>query len=132
MQENSKPLMREGTPEQKKSAQGMYPYNVISFIDTLYTVLEGGIKLLHPFMPFITEELWQRLPRRYEFIYQSNDSPGNQVPSIMIASYPVFENQLHDPVAEAQYDLVISTVKAARSLLDSYGIKEEAKSIIPI
>jgi valyl-tRNA synthetase len=45
--------MREGTPKQKKSAQ-----------DTLYTALEGGLKLLHPFMPFVTEELWQRLPRR--------------------------------------------------------------------
>jgi len=45
--------MRDGTPEQKKSAQ-----------DTLYTALEGGLKLLHPYMPFVTEELWQRLPRR--------------------------------------------------------------------
>ncbi|CAG8780143.1 17420_t:CDS:2, partial [Racocetra fulgida] len=31
--------------------------------DTLYTCLEAGLKLLHPFMPFVTEELYQRLPR---------------------------------------------------------------------
>jgi valyl-tRNA synthetase len=30
----------------------------------LYTALEAGLRLLHPFMPFVTEELWQRLPQR--------------------------------------------------------------------
>ena len=41
---------------------------------TLVTVLETTLRLLHPFMPFITEELWQRLPHEGE--------------SIMIAPYP--------------------------------------------
>ncbi len=35
--------------------------------------LDTGLRLLHPFMPFVTEELWQRLPR-----------PGKQPPSIMV------------------------------------------------
>jgi valyl-tRNA synthetase len=83
-------------------------------------------------MPFITEELWQRLPRRYNFVYLSDGSPGNQVPSIMLAPYPVYENELHDPIAAAQYEQVIAAVKALRSLLDAYGIKEDAKSIILI
>jgi len=39
--------------------------------------LDAGLRLLHPFMPFVTEELWQRLPR-----------PGVQPPSIMVAEYP--------------------------------------------
>ena len=47
--------------------------------DTLWVCLETGLRLLHPFMPFVTEELWQRLPRR----------PGQQqAASIMIADYP--------------------------------------------
>jgi valyl-tRNA synthetase len=46
---------------------------------TLYTVLDNGLRLLHPIMPFVTEELWQRLPRR----------PTDQTKSIMLARYPV-------------------------------------------
>lgn len=47
--------------------------------NTLYTCLDEGLKLLHPFMPFVTEELWQRLPRR----------PDDACRSIMLAKYPV-------------------------------------------
>jgi valyl-tRNA synthetase len=46
--------------------------------ETLYTCLDNGFRLLHPFMPFVTEELWQRLPRRANEVFQS----------IMIAPYP--------------------------------------------
>lgn len=64
-----KPLTDDSSPESvKRSAQ-----------NTLYTCLDYGLRLLHPFMPFVTEELWQRLPRR------SNDPP-----SLVIASYPVY------------------------------------------
>ena len=50
----------------------------LSAQNTLYTVLDNGLRLLHPFMPFVTEELWQRLPRR----------PTDQTPSIMLAKFP--------------------------------------------
>lgn len=45
---------------------------------TLYTCLDSGLRLLHPFMPFVTEELWQRLPRR----------AGETATSISIAAWP--------------------------------------------
>jgi valyl-tRNA synthetase len=45
---------------------------------TLYICLDYGLRLLHPFMPFVTEELWQRLPRR-----------ETDPPSLMLTSYPV-------------------------------------------
>lgn len=47
--------------------------------DTLWFCLDTGLRLLHPFMPFVTEELWQRLPSSREF---------KKVESIMICDYP--------------------------------------------
>lgn len=47
-------------------------------LDVLYTCFDQGLKLLHPIMPYITEELYQRLKRR----------PDDNIESIMISSYP--------------------------------------------
>lgn len=64
-----KPMTDESAPPAaRKSAQ-----------QTLYTCLDYGLRLLHPFMPYVTEELWQRLPRR----------PNDSTPSIMVSSFPV-------------------------------------------
>lgn len=46
---------------------------------TLYTCLEVGLRLLSPLMPFVTEELYQRLPRR---------KPQSDPPSICVTPYP--------------------------------------------
>ena len=53
-----------------------YQYCFLTF--SSYTCLENGLILLSPFMPFVTEELYQRLPRR-------NDTAP---PSICVTSYP--------------------------------------------
>ena len=65
--ENSKSLIQDGTPEQKKSAQ-----------DTLYSCIDSALRMIHPFMPFVTEEMWQRLPRR----------EGEKTISIVTALFP--------------------------------------------
>lgn len=47
--------------------------------DTLWLCLDNGLRLLHPFMPFVTEELWQRLP---------SSGGHKRATSIMICEYP--------------------------------------------
>ena len=47
----------------------------------LYTCLDVGLRLIHPFMPFVSEELFQRLPRRTE----------NEPPSLCVTPYPLPE-----------------------------------------
>jgi valyl-tRNA synthetase len=69
---------------------------------TLVTVLEQALRLLHPFMPFITEEIWQQLPHRGE--------------SIMIAPYPRGRAALIDAGAEREMGLVIELVTALRNI----------------
>ncbi|TMA34059.1 MAG: hypothetical protein E6J88_00015 [Deltaproteobacteria bacterium] len=69
----------------------------------LLTALEGALRLLHPFMPFVTEEIWQRLPNR-------------SGASIMIAPYPGSRKELLDPDAEREMDLVSRAIDGARSV----------------
>jgi valyl-tRNA synthetase len=69
---------------------------------TLVTVLEATLRLLHPFMPFITEELWQRLPHDGE--------------SIMVAAYPRASRVGADPEAERQMVVLIQAVTAIRNI----------------
>ena len=87
---------------------------------TLYTAIEGGLTMIHPFMPFLTEELWQRLPRR----------DGDKTPSITVASYPEDVQAFNHEAAEAEYELLVDSAKALRSLTAEYSIKENAKTFI--
>jgi len=48
----------------------------------------------------------------------------------MVAPYPVYEKEFDDPIAASQYEQIIASVKAARSLLDDYSIKQDAKSTL--
>ncbi|GMM33716.1 valine--tRNA ligase [Saccharomycopsis crataegensis] len=99
--ENSKYLILEGTPEQQKSAK-----------NTLYTCIEAALKMIHPFMPYVTEELWQRLPKR----------PNDTTESIVIAAYPEFQEYFKFPTADSQYELILDITKSIRSLLAQYDI----------
>ncbi|KAH8751395.1 tRNA synthetases class I-domain-containing protein [Hyaloscypha sp. PMI_1271] len=81
----------------------------------LYTTLETGLRLVSPFMAFLTEELWQRLPRR----------PGDNTSSITITEYPEYDPSLHDPASEVAYELVLGCSRGIRSLLADYAVKDK-------
>jgi valyl-tRNA synthetase len=68
----------------------------------LVTTLEATLRLLHPFMPFITEEIWQRLPHDGD--------------SIMIAPYPKVVRRRADPNAEREMAVVMGVVTAIRNI----------------
>jgi valyl-tRNA synthetase len=72
---------------------------------TLVEVLEATLRLLHPFMPFITEEIWQRLPRG-----------RTAAASIMIAPYPRPRRGDVDAPAEASMAPVMAVITAIRNL----------------
>jgi len=77
-------------------------------LPVLSHVLETTLRLLHPFMPFITEELWQNLRRR---LPQGNLCPD----SIMIASYPVANTSAFDAEAERVMESVIEIIRSIRN-----------------
>lgn len=107
--ENSKYLIQEGTDVEKKSAK-----------DTLYLLIDNALRLIHPFMPFVSEEMWQRLPRR----------STENAPSIVKASYPVYVSEYDDEKSGAAYDLVLDVTKEARSLLAEYNILKSGQVFV--
>jgi valyl-tRNA synthetase len=75
-------------------------------LPVLVHVLETALRLLHPFMPFITEEIWQRLRERH---------PAGRPDSIMIASYPTAEAKAFDAEAEREMEMVFEIVRSIRN-----------------
>ena len=77
-------------------------------LPTLAHVLERTLRLLHPFMPFITEEIWQNLVDQLP-------SEGEHSPSIMVSTYPEVTEGYEDSQAEGEISLVMQTVRAIRN-----------------
>ena len=78
---------------------------------TLHTCLDAGLRLLHPVMPFVTEELWQRLPGRGG----EWDAGVPEAPSIMVAPYPTVVPELLQPGLESTMEVVKAINTALRS-----------------
>ncbi|KAI0002185.1 hypothetical protein BJV74DRAFT_876641 [Russula compacta] len=112
--EAMKPMTDPSVPEQTR----------ISAQQTLYTCLDHGLRLLHPFMPFVTEELWQRLSRR----------PNDARLSIMVSRYPVYETVFVFEEAERHFDLLFNAIRVGRSLAASYnpqsGIQNDSEAAL--
>jgi valyl-tRNA synthetase len=80
----------------------------------LVNTLENSLRLLHPFMPFITEELWQNLKERL---------PGEMPDSIMVALYPLAREQAFAPEAERVMESVIDVIRSIRNVRAKYKVK---------
>jgi valyl-tRNA synthetase len=76
---------------------------------TLVETLEATLRLLHPFMPFISEEIWQRLPRE-------GGAGAMSLESIMVAAFPKAGRKGRDAVAEREMAPVIGVVSAIRTV----------------
>ena len=69
--------------------------------DMLVYIMSNTLKLLHPFMPFITEEIWQTLPHEGE--------------SIMISEWPVYKDEYDFSVEEQEMDRIMEAVRSIRN-----------------
>ncbi|MBA3319858.1 MAG: valine--tRNA ligase [Pyrinomonadaceae bacterium] len=85
------------------------------------TVLEQALRLLHPFMPFITEELWLQLPG--VGVSQLHPAYRDAEPTVMLAAYPQARAELIDERAEAEMQSVIELISRVRSIRSELGIK---------
>ena len=79
----------------------------------LYVLVEI-LKLLHPFMPFITEEIWQALP--------------HEGYALMMQSYPVYDGSLNFPEDETSFGMVMDAIKAVRARRAEMNVPPSRKS----
>jgi len=83
-------------------------------LQVLLHVLERTLRLLHPFMPFVTEEIWQHL--------RGERGEGREE-SIMIAPWPEADEEAIDEEAEGQMGLIMDIVRAIRNARTEYGVE---------
>ncbi|MEQ3307141.1 valine--tRNA ligase [Fusobacterium varium] len=84
----------------------------------LWTVLESGLRILHPFMPFITEEIWQKIKVEGD--------------SIMIQQYPVADESLINRDIENSFEYIKEVISSLRNIKAEMGISpaKEVKVVI--
>lgn len=99
-------LQKEAAPTSRRVAQ-----------QTLGFVLEGILKLLHPFMPHITEEIWHTLTQQ----------PADSQQSLSLQRYPEAETNLIDPALDEQFELLVGTIRTIRNLRAEADIKPGVK-----
>ncbi|XP_077180716.1 valine--tRNA ligase, mitochondrial [Paroedura picta] len=99
--ESVKPVLRSGDP-----------VRLLSTRQTLYSCADLALRLLSPFMPYLTEELWQRLPK----------GDLTTPPSICVAKYPNADHLAHwsHPEEEANFLLVQEVIRTVRHLRAQY------------
>ena len=78
----------------------------------LVAVLEQAMRLLHPFMPFVTEAIWQTLP-----------AAAKQSPSLMVTPWPEVNEAWLDEAAESQMATLIELVRGMRMVRSEYNVE---------
>ena len=82
--------------------------------EVLVWVMTGTLKLLHPFMPFITEEIWQTLPHEGE--------------ALMIAQWPEYDEALNFPQAEAEMKRLMDVIRGIRNRRSEMNVPPSRKA----
>ena len=109
-----------------EQASGPSPLPVLAY------VLERCLRLLHPFMPFVTEEIWQSLVAKIDGIHEG---------ALIVARYPRGESGYRDVAAEREMETLIDVVRAIRNiraekkveparLIEAYVAADGARGII--
>jgi valyl-tRNA synthetase len=85
----------------------------------LHTIFEGLMRAMHPIMPFITEDLWERVPKSILF---------QQLDSVMFAPYPRADQRFFDEKADERMAFLMRIIRAIRNLRQTYDVPPSAEA----
>ena len=115
-----------GDAPQDENATGPSPLPVLAY------VLERSLRLLHPVMPFVTEELWQALTAKMD---------GIDGDALIVAAYPLGDSGYSDAAAEREMETLIDVVRAIRNIraekkvepgkfIEAYVVADGARAVL--
>ncbi len=116
--ELAKPILRKGA-----DGAFLHPEIVPETRATLAYVLEGSLRLLHPLMPFITEELWQRVPR-----------PASRKVSLAFGPFPTRDEERAslDPATDLWMDLLKEVISAGRTIRSEHDLDSKDEILVAV
>ncbi len=91
----------------------------------ILSIVDQALRLLHPFMPFITEELWQKLPGVSSDLH--DPAYKNADTTIMLAAFPKGDSALIDTIAEDEMETIFELITAIRNIRAEMQIKPSDK-----
>ncbi len=94
--------------------------DIHSPLPVLAHVLEKMLRMLHPFMPFVTEEIWTRL-------IDVLPEAANRPEALIVAPYPESDASQYNAEAEAEVESIIELVRAARNLRAEFRIQNNER-----
>ena len=84
----------------------------------LLYVLDGALRLLHPFMPFITEEVWQALPYKGK--------------ALITADWPTYKPSLSFPTEQREFSMIVDAIRAIRARRSEMNVPPSKKARVQI
>ena len=96
----------------------------------IITIIEQSLRMLHPFMPYLTEELWQKLPNVSSNLHNSAYKSAKR--TIMLADFPKGDANLIDERAELEMQAVIDVISKVRNIRAEMQIKPSDKPTIHV
>ncbi len=94
----------------------------------IVTILEQALRLLHPFMPYLTEELWQKLPGTGSGLHSGAYSAAEA--TVMLTDFP--HERWVDEKAEAEMQAVIELISRVRNIRSELNIKPSEKVAVHV
>ena len=102
--------------ELSKSRIGEGGEGSVAAQQVLLYLLEGALRLLHPFMPFITEEVWQALPVEGD--------------ALIAQAWPVYQEALSFPEQEREFTMVVEAIRAIRARRAEMNVPPSKKATV--